>query len=139
MQLPDLSRCFGCGKDNPRGLGLTNRQQDGKAVMELLVEDDLCGFPGVLHGGIISTVLDEVMCYAIFGHQMAAVTLSVTIEYKRPAKVGQHLRAEAWVEKVEGKYIECSGELTDTASDVCIAKASGRFKIVDFDRFLNGS
>ena len=50
MGQTDLSRCFGCGKDNPRGLHLVKRTEGNKAVIELLIEKDLCGFPGILHG-----------------------------------------------------------------------------------------
>jgi len=135
MGQTDLSRCFGCGKDNPRGLHLVKRTEGNKAVIELLIEKDLCGFPGILHGGITFTVLDEVMCYAILDHKVVAVTLSVTIDYISPGKVGHNLRVEGWVEKVDGKYIEVASVATDINTGKCVAKAHGSYKAVDLEKF----
>ena len=135
MGQTDLSRCFGCGKDNPRGLHLVKRTEGNKAVIELLIEKDLCGFPGILHGGITFTVLDEVMCYAILDHDVAAVTLSVNINYVSPGKVGHTLRVEGWVEKVNGTHIEVASVATDKDTGKCVAKAHGSYKVVDLEKF----
>ena len=80
-------------------------------------------------------MLDEVMCYAIFEHDMAAVTLSMTIDYTSPGKVGHSLRVEGWVEKVDGKYIEGAAIAKDLDTGKCVAKARGSFKVVDLDKF----
>ena len=135
MDSCDLSHCFGCGKDNPKGLHLTKKSDGNKAVMELTVDENHCGFSGILHGGITFTMMDEVMAYAIFSLGLAAVTKSVTVDFTSPGVVGHSLRAEGWVENVEGKYIEGASLVRDPDTGKCIARAHGSFKVVDFDKF----
>jgi acyl-coenzyme A thioesterase PaaI-like protein len=56
------SSCFACGPDNSRGLRLQFEiDEDGEAIAEWIPDPDLEGFEGIVHGGIISTVLDEAM------------------------------------------------------------------------------
>lgn len=88
-----------------------------------------------MHGGITFTMMDEVMGYAIFAIGRAAVTLSVTIDFTSPGKVGHCLKAEGWVERIDGKYIWAAATVHDLDSEKCIAKAHGSFKVVDFERF----
>ncbi|MDR1020401.1 MAG: PaaI family thioesterase [Synergistaceae bacterium] len=135
MAVPDLSYCFGCGKDNPKGLLLVNRYEGDKSVMELTVEREQCGFPGVLHGGITFTIMDEVMHYAIFRRGLETVTISVKIDFLSPGWLGRRLAAEGWVEKIDGKYVDGASEVKDLSDGKLVAKASGKFKIVDLEKF----
>ncbi|MDR1514823.1 MAG: PaaI family thioesterase [Synergistaceae bacterium] len=135
MAVPDLSYCFGCGKDNPKGLYLVNRYEGDRSVMELTVEKEQCGFPGILHGGIIFTMLDEVMHYAIFKHNLETVTISVQIDFLSPGWVGRRLAAEGWVENIEGKYVSAASEVKDLSNGKILARASGKFKIVELEKF----
>jgi acyl-coenzyme A thioesterase PaaI-like protein len=135
MKQPDLTHCFGCGKENPKGLHLTKRTEGNKTVIEFSIDKNHCGFPGILHGGITFTVLDEVMCYTVVALDMVAVTLSVKIDYVSPGRVGHKLRVEGWIEKIDGKYIECASEAKDIDTGKCVARAHGSYKSVDLDRF----
>lgn len=135
MEQLDLSHCFGCGKDNPRGLHLVKRSEGGKAVMELVVDRDHCGFPGMLHGGLSCVMLDEVMCYAILDRGMVAVTLSVQVEFLRPGRQGHTMRVEGWVETVEGRNIRCASLVVDVDAGHAVAKATGSYKVVDVGKF----
>jgi len=135
MQRLDPRHGFGSGKDNPRSLHFVHKPIGNKVGIDLTVDEDHCGFPGIQHGGITFTMLDEVMCYAIFEIHAAAVTLSATVDFISPAKVGHSLRAEGWVEKIDGKYIEVASVVNDITTNTCIAKANGSYKIVDFTKF----
>lgn len=135
MQRLDSRHGFGSGKENPRSLHFVNKPEGNKVSIELTVDADHCCFPGILHGGITFTMLDEVMCYAVFELQVAAVTLSATVDFIKPAKVGHNLKAEGWVEKINGKYIEVASLVQDITTNTCIAKASGSYKVVDFTKF----
>jgi uncharacterized protein (TIGR00369 family) len=135
MNQPDLSHCFGCGKANPRGLHLVRQIKGDRAVMELTVEKDLCGFPGILHGGITFIMADEVMCYAILERGLVSVTTAMEIEYLRPGRQGHTIRAEGWVEKTEAADIEAAAMVLDVETGKCLAKVHGSYKVVDMQRF----
>jgi uncharacterized protein (TIGR00369 family) len=137
MKVPDLSYCFGCGQDNPKGLHLVNRYEGDRSVMELTVEKEQCGFPGILHGGITFTMMDEVMHYAIFKRGLESVTISVTIDFLSPGWQGRRLAAEGWVENVDGKYVDGASEVRDLDNGKTVARASGKFKVVDLEKFRN--
>ncbi len=137
MELPELGYCFACGKNNPHGLHLIKKSEGDRAVMELTVNDNHTGYPGILHGGIMATMMDEVMTYAIFDQDKVAVTLSMSIDFTAPGKVGHLVKVEGWVEKMEGRDIEGASIATDPATGKCLAKAHGVYKVVDFERFAS--
>ena len=59
-------RCFGCGPANPSGLKLRFYETDDGVESEYVVPSDLDGAPGIVHGGIQATLLDEVMCMTAY-------------------------------------------------------------------------
>ena len=58
--------CYGCGIENPIGLKLLFREEEGKAKAEFVPEKYHQGWPEVVHGGLICALLDEAMGYAIY-------------------------------------------------------------------------
>jgi uncharacterized protein (TIGR00369 family) len=135
MQRLDPQYGFGSGKENPCSLHLVTKPEGNKVIIELTVDETHCCFPGILHGGITFAMLDEVMCYAIFEQKVSAVTLSATIDFIKPSRVGHSLRAEGWIEQIDGKLIKTASLVTDLDTAICIAKASGMYKVVDFSKF----
>ncbi len=85
------SMCFGCGQNNPIGLKL-NFQWDGKtAKTEFTPTKVYQGWSGVVHGGIITSMLDEAMAYACRFEGMSCVTGKMQIKFRRPAAIGEPL------------------------------------------------
>jgi uncharacterized protein (TIGR00369 family) len=83
------NRCFGCGPANPGGLHLEFLlAEDGNVVCLVTVPDTFEGPPGYLHGGIISTLLDETMSKAVRAHGFTAMTRQMEIDYLRPVPSG---------------------------------------------------
>ncbi|MDD8019842.1 MAG: PaaI family thioesterase [Acidobacteriota bacterium] len=105
--------CFVCGQDNPAGLKLDFYFDEEKrlAWTEFQPEQQFEGYRDVLHGGIISSLLDEVMIKAIMYENILAVTIKLTIEFKQPAKIGEKLRAEGQVTARKGKAFLTEGWL----------------------------
>lgn len=91
--------CFVCGEDNKSGLKLNFYFDSAskKAWTEFVPDRHFEGYRDILHGGIISSVLDEVMIKAILYENILAVTSKLTIEFKQPAAIGEKLRAEGWI------------------------------------------
>ena len=99
------SMCFGCGQNNPIGLKL-NFQWDGKtAKTEFTPTEFHQAWPGIVHGGIITSMLDEAMAYACRFEGMNCVTGKMQIRFRRPAVIDEPLiiagkvtrKGERWI------------------------------------------
>lgn len=97
--------CFGCGDDNPVGLGLTFAKEDPGIVAEFRPRPEHRGAPGYLHGGLAATALDETMAalgWVLDG--VHCVTATLELKYRRPVALdGRPVRIEAWREKAEAR------------------------------------
>jgi acyl-coenzyme A thioesterase PaaI-like protein len=92
--LPSGARqCFACGDDNPIGLHLDDIRREGDEVRATLrPRTDYQGYPGVLHGGISATALDEVMGWsAILLAGIWAATATMEVRYRAQIPVDQPL------------------------------------------------
>lgn len=88
--------CFGCSSENPRGLALVFRSTGDVVEAEATLGPTFAGYDGLVHGGIVTTLLDEAMGWAIL--ELAgrfAVTRSLTVDFRRPVFVDRPLRIEA--------------------------------------------
>ena len=91
--------CFACGKDNPIGLHLDFKFDDDKYVAEKIIPREYQGYKGVVHGGILTTLLDEAMGgYIIDKYSVMAMTGRLEIRYKHPTPINQKLTVTAWQE-----------------------------------------
>jgi len=98
------NRCFGCGVANPIGLHLEFfLAQDGRVVCMAQVADTFEGPQGLLHGGIIATLLDEIMSKAVRSHGIVAMTRHMEVDYLRPVPSLAPIRLEARVTRNEGR------------------------------------
>jgi len=111
----DLSEglCFGCGQSNPIGLKLKFRQEDRTARAEFTPGEHYQGWPGVVHGGIIISLLDEAMAYAAYFEGIHCLTARMEIKLKRPTMVGQSLVVSSSITRKTRRLIE-------TAAQVCL-------------------
>ncbi|HZR81252.1 MAG TPA: PaaI family thioesterase [Candidatus Binatia bacterium] len=120
--------CFGCGPDNPAGLGLSFHETDDGAETDVVVPAHLGGAPGVVHGGIQATLLDEVMCvtaYAKAGTRV--VTGELTVRYLLPAPTGRKLCVRGRIAGRKGRSLLIEGAIEDAATGELLARAHGRF------------
>lgn len=114
--------CFGCGKKNPIGLKL-KFEWDGKAVKgEFTPSKFHQGWKDVIHGGILTTALDEAMGYATFFENIPCVTAIMQIRLRRPALIGQRLLITALVTKRARRLVETEAKMT-TVDGTVVAEA----------------
>ena len=92
------------------------------------------GAIGFIHGGIIATVLDEVMSKVSRFSNVRAVTAELTVEYLRPVRVDEELRVEGRSLSRNGRVIYHEGEIRNIAGTV-LARGRGRFVIIDPERY----
>jgi uncharacterized protein (TIGR00369 family) len=104
---------------------------DGESVYSRLqVPEHLCGWSNIVHGGILSTILDEVMSWAaIHLLKRIALTRSMTLEFVKPVLVGGQLEARARLRETNGKNDAVTeGVIYDPKGDAC-ARATATFKV----------
>ena len=130
--------CFGCGRLNPRGLRLSFRSLpagEGEGVWAPFTPHaELEGYEGVVHGEIVSTVLDEVMAWALYRRGIWAVTTRMTVTFRRPVEVGVPTRAIGCVVAERGRITETTAELRRAGDGLLLATATGSFVRVPEDR-----
>lgn len=119
-------KCFVCGEANQHGLQARFYWDGNKAFTELDAAGMFEGYPGIFHGGIISTLLDEVMIKAILAGDIYAVTAELTVKYRRPVRVGDRLLFSGWIESSKGRIFYTKGEVVDTDGNI-FATASGKY------------
>lgn len=120
-----------CGPKNDRGLHLgfnENKRQD-LVESEVNFPPGFQGWGNVVHGGLLSTVLDEVMIKAAVLKGYKCVTAEITVKFRRPASTGETLKLTGRVVAVKRKLIFTEGLLRDRQNNI-LASATARLFIV---------
>ncbi|MDD4276563.1 MAG: PaaI family thioesterase [Candidatus Cloacimonetes bacterium] len=117
-------RCFVCGKANPIGLKIDfSYDESGAAYATLAVDEVFEGYPGVVHGGILSTLLDEVMAKAIIQSGKIAVTAKLSISYRKALTSGQRVQIKGWITKAKTRIISTAASISDESGIYAEAEA----------------
>jgi acyl-coenzyme A thioesterase PaaI-like protein len=91
--------CLVCGHENPNGLKLKFKvQPDGSVAAVFDCLPLLQSYPNVLHGGVISAILDSAMANALFAVGIVAVTATLEIRFLAPTTTGRFAMVRAWTE-----------------------------------------
>ncbi|MDD5008215.1 MAG: PaaI family thioesterase [Syntrophorhabdaceae bacterium] len=125
--LPGYKKCFFCGPATG-GLALGLQHADGAVFCEFTADQKYQGYDGVMHGGIVSGILDEVMWWALFMEtKIITATSKIEVEFRRPIICGEAYRAKGQVlRSVHGTY-NVSGLIENASGHVC-AKAHGFYR-----------
>ncbi len=115
-QQPVSRTCFVCGVENPAGLHMRFYETDtepAQVVAEYTVPAHFQGYPGVVHGGIIASMLDEVTSRTIFRGSPTrfVVTAKLAVRYRKPVPVETPLRLTGRVVEDKGRVITVAGEI----------------------------
>ncbi len=107
-----FSNCFGCAPHNNKGLKLQFWYTEKGCVSYSSIPNDYCGFTGLVHGGVIATLLDEVAAWAVITHlYRIGITIQTTIKYLKPVPTEEVLT-------IEGEIINQSGENVEVLSRI---------------------
>jgi len=127
-ELVDDGWCFACGKLNPYGLHLVFKPTESGARATFIAERHHQGYQGIAHGGIVFTLLDESIAYAIAYKYGLGATGEFNARIRRPCPVGVPLTVEAWVIRQRQRLVEAQSRLTDPEGRL-IAEASAKFML----------
>jgi len=118
---------MGCGKANPRGLQLELYLIDGRVETRCRLPGYVQGFPGAAHGGVLCTILDEVMAWAaIESAGRFFVTGEMSVRFLAPAVPGEEILARGEIAEDRRRYLVCRGEVL-AADGRLLVKAEGKY------------
>lgn len=107
------SRCVVCGRDHPHGLRIHyDTAGDGAVSAAWTPTPDWEGFRGIVHGGIVSTVLDETMSKAVAATGCEALTGELRVRFRRCVTSGERLQVRGWIVRRTKRLIETEATLS---------------------------
>lgn len=121
--------CFGCGQLNDRGLKLTFFENPGTTGVwtRWMPTADFEGYGGIIHGGIVCTILDEVMAWSLYRDATWAVTASMSTRFRQPLVVGEAIIGRGEIVRDRGRLIDLRGEIARESDGVVLAEATATF------------
>jgi len=114
MKLETNGNCFVCGENNPNGLRLSFEIDREKQTLKttFVASPTYQGWDGIVHGGILSTLLDEAMAKLVYELGYQAVTASIEIKFKKPAPILEPLWVYGQVTEVSRRLIRAKAHIT---------------------------
>jgi acyl-coenzyme A thioesterase PaaI-like protein len=137
LQLPHTAGCLVCGRDSPHGLRLDlHVDPDTAAVrVEFTPRREHIGFEGVVHGGVIATVLDEAMVWcATWAGRRFCVCAELITRFVKEAAVGRALIVETKIESHRSRMITTSAEVKDAATGELVATGTAKYIALPAER-----
>jgi len=131
LELKDDRQCFACGQDNPTGLRLHFEVDESARSIKTIFNPQKIhqGYQDVVHGGIISTILDEAMTKLAFALGYNAVTAKLTVRFKRPLMVGESVVVTGRLVKEAKRAMEAEAVAVKEDGTV-IAEAQGLLMVL---------
>jgi len=131
-------RCFACGTANPVGLKMQFYRLGNAVYSDIQLAQHFEGWENMAHGGIISTILDEIMSWAIICFRKTLfVTRKMELKYVRPVPLNTSLRARGRVmDEDKGSLIQTRGELFDDVGRI-LARSVGEFALVTEEKLAD--
>ncbi len=126
--------CFVCGLGNPIGLRAAFYEDDaGRVTAKFTPRPEHQGFPGIMHGGIVTALLDETLGRVAIAAGRWMVTGRLNVRFRRPIPVDGTLTVIGEAVKWDGRMLEARGEIRLADGQVG-AEATGTFLEIPPDR-----
>jgi len=137
----NISRmCMVCGTDNEAGLHARFFElESGELAGVFTPSENHQSYPGRLHGGLASTILDETIGRAINVADPEAwgVTIELTVKYRKPVPLDGEIVAHGRITKDAGRMFEGSGEIRLPDGSVAV-EAKGRYLRLPIEKIAEG-
>ena len=104
--------CFVCGRENSIGLHMHFfADDDGCVYADYIPREEEQGYPGVMHGGLLTTMLDELIGRTAIASDLWCMTAKLEVRFKKPVPLGAPLRLKGEITKKSGRLLEGRGEI----------------------------
>ena len=143
MELPHTAGCLVCGRHNPHGLKLSLHVDDATGVVwaDFVPRPEHIGFEGIIHGGVLATVLDEAMVWAAtWAGKRFCVAGEMSVRFRKSAAVGRALRCDASVESPASRrpglprLLHARGTIVESDGGDVVADSAGKYVPVSPER-----
>ena len=135
LELPHTAGCLVCGRGNPHGLHLHLHvdPDNGAVTVDFTPLVAHIGFEGIIHGGILATVIDEAMVWAAtWAGRRFCVCGEMAVRFRHSAAVGEKLTFTARVQSLRSRLIQTTCEVRH--GEETIATATGKYVPLPADR-----
>ena len=126
--------CFACGTLNAHGIRLDLHVERGRSWVELALQPRFQGWDGIIHGGIVATILDEVMAWSLVDADSWGLTARLSVAFKRPVPLGRPIHVEGWITESRRRVITTAGRMVAGGSGEVLATAEAIYVAATDDR-----
>lgn len=123
------NNCFVCGPSNPIGLGVRFRIEDDVCIGEFTPGPGHRGYDTLTHGGIMFSLLDDVMANYLWLQGVKCFTARADIRYREHLPIGTPVRLEGRCVKRRGRLAQMEGKIVRIDNEAVVAEAGGAFMI----------
>jgi uncharacterized protein (TIGR00369 family) len=129
---PSSRMCFVCGVENPIGLHLAfYTDAEGRCIARFRPQPQHQGYPGQLHGGIISTLLDETMGRVLTPRNVWAMTGRLEVTFRRPVPLDQELTVVSQLTRERSRAYEAHGTISLPDGTLLVESTGVYFRVPD--------
>jgi acyl-coenzyme A thioesterase PaaI-like protein len=125
------------GSLNVEGLGLALHVDGDTCWTELALPDRFEGWEGIAHGGIVCTILDEVMAWSLAARDTWSLTARMTVDFKRPVRIGVPIRRRS-SQNARRRLMDTAARLVDPSSGELLATAEAVYVVAAAEQPLTG-
>ena len=125
----DANHCFVCGPSNPIGLGVRFRLVEDLCLGEFTPDERHSGYRDVTHGGIVFSLLDDVMANWLWLQGLAAFTAKADVRYRAELPVGTAVRLEGRCLARKGRLAQMQGRVVRQDNGELVAEAMASFML----------
>jgi uncharacterized protein (TIGR00369 family) len=119
LDIPRL-KCYGCSPENVYGLKLHFFRLGDEVIAEFTAAKHLQGWYGMIHGGIMCTLIDELAVWTVAGlRQRLGVTRDIQVQYKRPMYIGEPMKLKGQILEEKPALFKVRGQLINERGDIC--------------------
>jgi uncharacterized protein (TIGR00369 family) len=129
--------CFGCGSENKHGLKMKFESNGEQLRSRLTMNERFRGWSNLIHGGVLSTILDETMGWTVLClTKKFMLTKGMYVGFKRPVRIGMKITSTGYIkEHLSDRKIIVVAEIHDESGDLC-ASSEGEFALFTREQFL---
>ena len=126
--------CFACGTLNTGGLHLDLHVDGERCWTDLEIPERFQSWDEIAHGGIVATILDEVMAWSLVDADNWGLTARLTVAFKRPVPLGRPIHVEGWITESRRRVITTAGRMVAADSGEVLATAEALYVAATDDR-----